>query len=135
MSRLKRSTFEWRDRQEFVFSAVVAHSIPVHPDAIYRPIPIKTIAVQPRAMINNSPLVVAPMAAGGSAFSPWWILGPLLGLLAALALGLLFFTMKKKAEKEKNNEHTDESTRETPSTTMEIIEKKEIRPLSSARPG
>lgn len=82
-------------------------------------------------------MFVAPLAAGGGAFSPWWILGPLLGLLVAMALGLLAYTtMKKKGDQEKNDDDpTDEPRRETPSTTNGGIEKKEVQPLSRARPG
>ena len=139
--RLKRNRFasmdRSKDRFDFFSSAAVTYSIPVHPDAIYRPIPMASIVAQPRAVIGNTPIIAAPMAAGGGAFSPWWILGPLLGLLVAMALGLLAYTtMKKGEDQEKNNDDpAEEPRRETPLTTNGIIEKKEIRPLSRARPG
>ena len=140
--RLKRSRLDAMDesRGDFSSSAPLTRAIPVHPDANYRPIPTKSIAApQARAVINNSPVIVAPLAAGGGGFSPWWILAPLLGLLAALALGLLAYRMKKRADQAKANGSAHEPTRENPAaaaatTTNEIIEKKEIKLLSSARP-
>ena len=122
--RLKRSRFEyWKnnlsliDNKLIFLSGPVNEPIPAHPDAIYRPQnrpiptnapPVASATIAPRAMANN-PVVAAPLAAGGGGFSPWWIIGPLLALLAAMALGALAYTMKKnhdlkKQAAEENNE-------------------------------
>ncbi len=99
-------------------SGPIHESIPAHPDAFYRPqyrpTPVSAPLVDsgviaPRLLANN-PIVAAPLAAGGSGFSPWWIIGPLLALLAAMALGALAYGIKKKqnlkkqAEEENNPE-------------------------------
>ena len=57
----------------------------------------------------NNPVAAAPLAAsaggggGNSGSSPWWIIGPLLALLAAMALATLAYTMKKKRDQRKQN--------------------------------
>jgi hypothetical protein len=56
-------------------------------------------------MLSNNPIVAAPLAAaGGSGFSPWWIMGPLLALLAAMAVGALAYGIKKKQDSKKQAE-------------------------------
>jgi hypothetical protein len=107
-------------------SGPVYEPIPAHPDAIYRsqnrPVPeimplIPSDVIAPRAMSNNV-VVAAPLAAGGSGFSPWWIIGPLLALLAAMAAGALAYTMKKKndakTQAERENTKGDSTTRKLP---------------------
>ena len=75
--------------------------------------PASSDAIAPRAMGNNV-VVAAPLAAGGSGFSPWWIIGPLLALLAAMALGALAYIMKKKHDSKKQAEdEKDPEKRET----------------------
>jgi hypothetical protein len=105
-----------------LFSGQVHEPIPAHPDAIYRPQhrptpanipPIDSGVIAPRIMANN-PVVAAPLAAGGSSFSPWWIIGPLLALLAAMTLGALAYIMKKKHDSKKQaQEENEPGKRET----------------------
>ncbi|CAF4053561.1 unnamed protein product, partial [Rotaria sp. Silwood1] len=99
--------------------------IPVHPDAIYRPqnrpMPentrLATSNVIVPHVINNNPVLPAPLIDGKSGFSPWLIIGPLLGLLAILALAALTYFMKKKydtgkqTEKENNPEKQEADDR------------------------
>ncbi len=102
-------------------SSPVHEPIPAHPDAIYRPqyrptpsivLPVDSGAIAPRLMDSN-PAVAAPLAAGGSGFSPWWIIGPLLALIAAMALGTLAYAMKKKHDSKKQvEEENDPGKRE-----------------------
>jgi hypothetical protein len=108
-------------------SGPVHEPIPAHPDAIYRPqnrpIPVNvppadSDVIAPRVMADN-PVVAAPLAAGENGFSPWWIIGPLLALLAMMALGTLAYTMKKKhdskkqAEQENNPRQRETNDRKT----------------------
>ncbi len=102
-------------------SGPVNEPIPAHPDAIYRPQnrpvpthvpPVASAAIAPHAIVNN-PVVAAAHAAGGGGFSPWWIIGPLLALLAAMALGALAYTLKKSHDlKKQAAEENDEKTSE-----------------------
>lgn len=60
----------------------------------------------PSPMINNVP-VAAPLNSNGNGFSPWWIIGPLLAILAVMAVGALAYLKKKQnnpENKDKNNE-------------------------------
>ena len=116
--RFKRS--RWRKNRsdvwmkEWSFSGALAEPIPVHPDANYRaqhrpappPSPHPAAIAPAAAKVVAAPVAAAPMAAGTAAggFSPWWILGPLLALVAALALGILAYTMKKKHDEDQNGE-------------------------------
>ena len=95
----------------------VYESIPAHPDAIYRPQhrprPASSDAIALRSMVD-SPVVAAPLAAGGDGFSPWWIIGPLLALLTAMALGALLYIAKKKhTSKKQSEEENDQKKRGT----------------------
>ncbi|CAF3848205.1 unnamed protein product [Rotaria sp. Silwood1] len=99
--------------------------IPVHPDAIYRPqnrpMPENTRLATSNVIVphvtNNNPVLPAPLIDGKSGFSPWLIIGPLLGLLAILALAALTYFMKKKydtgkqTEKENNPEKQEADDR------------------------
>jgi phosphate/sulfate permease len=62
----------------------------------------------------NDRMIAAPLAAGGSSFSPWWIIGPLLALIAAMALAALVYAIKKKHDlKKQAEEENDPGKRET----------------------
>ena len=106
-------------------SGLVYDSIPAHPDAIYRPqnrptplnVPSEdSVAIAPRLMDVN-PVVAAPLVAGGSGFSPWLIIGPLLVLLGAMALAALVYAIKKKndsAKKGTDDKKTNKRKEENP---------------------
>jgi hypothetical protein len=105
------------DDKLIFFSGPVNEPIPAHPDAIYRPQNRPVPANAPPAASNNivpyakftDPVVAAPLGAGGGGgFSPWWIIGPLLALLAAMALGILAYTMKKKYDSKKQSEQEND---------------------------
>lgn len=127
------------------FSGALAQPIPVHPDANYRPqnrpVPPPSsnpsvVAAAPRAMAN-APVVAAPLAAAGGAggFSPWWILGPLLALLAAMALGALAYARKKKNDQlsdqdEKKDGNPADGKKDHPDRRHQVTQ-----PTSNALPG
>jgi hypothetical protein len=54
--------------------------------------------------MSSNPVVAAPLAASGGGFSPWWIIGPLIALLAAMALAALAYAVKKKRDPTKQAE-------------------------------
>ena len=116
--RFKRSRFEYS-------SGPVHEPIQAHPDSFYRPIPHDDGPIVPR-LLSNSPIAAAPLAAGGAGgFSPWWILGPLLALLAAMAVGALAYGIKKKQDK--NDDDTNEK--------QQLPVEKKTMPLLSAAKG
>jgi hypothetical protein len=127
-------------------SGPVYEPIPAHPDAIYRsqnrPVPenmpvVPSDIIAPRAMSNNV-VEAAPLAAGGNGFSPWWIIGPLLALLAAMAAGALAYTMKKKhdskTQAERENTEGDSTSRKLP---VENVPLRSMKPhtISSVTKG
>ena len=97
-------------------SGPVHEPIPAHPDAIYRPqhrpIPPDSSVAAPR-ILANSPMVAAPLAAGGAGGFPLgWIIGPLIALLTAIALAGLIYAIKKKQNLDTKAQHGEEEDKE-----------------------
>ncbi|CAF1243717.1 unnamed protein product [Adineta ricciae] len=98
-------------------SGPVNEPIPAHPDSIYRPqnrplpvfpSPPARIAMAPSPMVDSVP-VAAPLGSNGNGFSPWWIIGPLLAVLAVMTVGALAYLKKKQNDSENKDTNNEEN--------------------------
>ncbi|CAF3952381.1 unnamed protein product [Rotaria sp. Silwood2] len=117
----------------FFSSGPLNEPIPAHPDAIYRPqnrpmkenIRLATPKLIVSHVNNHNPVLAAPLTDGASGFSPWWIIGPLLGLLAILALAALAYFMKKKYDSDKQVERENNSEQQKTNDNLESLDNTE----------